>query len=142
MLGMATDVGAPDDQTETPSKRGPKSKRADNIALMAAQKAGATVRRHTLGFATLHDFLLNAEPDDQWLFACPDDGRPYDAIAAILAGPGDVRFEWLTLTDYLQRTATAAAQDRDARKAEELAALLDSGIPKGKSKKKSRSIDD
>lgn len=142
MLGMAADVGSPDDQAETLPKRGPKSKRADNIALMAAQKAGATVRRHTLGFATLHDFLLNAEPDDQWLFACPDAGRPYDAIAAILAGPGDVRFEWLSLTDYLQRTAIHAAQLREARKAREQADAIDVGIAKVKRSKKSRSIDD
>jgi hypothetical protein len=145
MLGMAADTGSVDEEpvaAEEPRERGRQTNRADNRTMIAAQKAGATVRRHTLGFATLHDFLLNAEPDDQWLFACPDDGRPYDAIAAILAGPGDVRFEWLSLTDYLQRTAIHAAQVRDARKAQELAGEMNTRIAKAKSSKKSRSIDD
>lgn len=146
--GLATVLGVATVTDEAPKKhvaaprRGPKSKKADNLAMLAAQKAGATVRRHTLGFATLHDFLTHAEPDDQWLFACPAEGRPYDAIAAILAGPGEVRFEWLSLTDYLQRIATAAALDRDARDANEQEALIALEATKAGSRKKRRSIDD
>lgn len=125
---------------EKPKRRGPKSKKADNIAMLAAQKAGLTVRRNVLGFASLHDFMLNAEPDDLWLFACPDDGRPYDAIAAILAGPGEVRFEWLTLTDYLHRVSDGAARDKETRASDEQSDQI-AAVTKAGKKAKPRSID-
>jgi len=142
VLGVRSVSMEAPDESAVARRRGPKSKKADNLAMLAAQKAGATVRRHTLGFATLHDFLSHAEPDDQWLFACPAEGRPYDAIAAILAGPGEVRFEWMSLTDYLHRIATAAALDRDTRNVNEQQALIISGLPKVSSRKKRRSIDE
>jgi hypothetical protein len=142
MLGVAP-IG---DEVAAQPKHDAKSKKAKNLAMQAALKAGATVQRNVLrGFASLHAFLMQAEPDDQWLFACPNNGRPYDAIAAIFAGPGDVRFEWLTLTDYLQRVSEAAIRDRNVRQDREATALgelIGTVTKPANAEKKARSIDD
>lgn len=124
VFGLAsTEVESVDDEAQL-IKPDPKSKKADNLRLMAMQKAGVTVRRNVCRFGSLHDFLAHAEPKDKWLFSCPANGRPYDAIAAIFAGPGDEPFEWLTLTEYFRRVGIHAKILQRTRETNDENALL------------------
>ena len=105
---------------QPPRQRGRKSSRADDARRDELESMGVNVTRHRLGaFATLNDFLMHAEPDDEWLFCCPPDRRPYDFIAAIIEGPTEALFVWMSLTEYLDALGKWSATDRDARKSRE-----------------------
>ena len=64
-------------------------------------------------FASLGDFMQNAFPDDEWLFAVPPKGmgRPYDFLESLLAGESDVPWKVMTYRDYLQAMLDASIDD-------------------------------
>lgn len=113
MLGMFG--GAP----RMPRKRGPKPMDAENARIKALEDMGATVRTNRCRFASLQDFLLNADPDEEWLFCRPASRRPYDFIQALLQGPTDDPFEWMSLSGYVESLARWSANEKGAREAAE-----------------------
>ena len=131
LFGLSSDDTALSDlsvQAEQPRKRGPKSKKADNEAKLALERAGATVRRHICRFASLFDFLAHADINEEWLFCCPPDRRPYDAIVAIVTGPTDYDFKWMSLETYLNETKEWALQEQRLREAGEEGEEISRGI--------------
>lgn len=113
MLGMLG--GAP----RMPRKRGPKPMDAENARIKALEDMGATVTTNRCRFASLQDFLLTADPDEEWLFCRPASRRPYDFIQALLCGPTDDPFEWMSLSGYLESLARWSANEKEAREAAE-----------------------
>lgn len=87
------------------------------------------VRTHLCRFGSLNDFLRNAEPDEEWLFACPPHERPFDFVDALLEG-SEAPFFWLSLTDYLVRLGEAAINDRANRLANEDRDFFESEVKK------------
>lgn len=110
-------------------KRGPKSSKPMYKKKRELEAAGMQVRTHLCRFGSFNDFLRNAEPDEEWLFACPPYERPVDFVDALLEG-SEAPFFWLSLSDYLERLRTAAINDRDKRLAEEERDLLSSELKK------------
>lgn len=102
-----------------PRKRGPKPMDAENARIKALEDMGATVRTNRCRFASLQDFLLNADPDEEWLFCRPASRRPYDFIQALLCGPTDDPFEWMSLSGYVESLARWSANEKGAREAAE-----------------------
>lgn len=102
-----------------PRKRGPKSMKAENARIKALEDMGATVWTERCRFASLQDFLLNADPDEEWLFCRPASRRPYDFIQALLCGPTDDPFEWMSLSGYVESLARWSANEKEAREAAE-----------------------
>jgi hypothetical protein len=102
-----------------PRKRGPKSMKAENARIKALTDMGVAVQTNRCLFASLQDFLLNADPDEEWLFCRPADRRPYDFIQALLCGPTDEPFEWMSLSGYLESLARWSANEKEAREAAE-----------------------
>lgn len=111
MLGRTSSVA--------PRKRGPKSMKAENARIKALQDMGVDVRTERCRFASLQDFLLNADPDEEWLFCRPASRRPYDFIQALLCGPTDDPFEWMSLSGYVESLARWSANEQGAREAAE-----------------------
>ncbi len=74
---------------------------------------GGRVIANIAKFASLGDFMQNAFPDDEWLFAVPPKGtgRPYDFLESLLAGESDVPWKVMTYRDYLQAMLDASIDD-------------------------------
>lgn len=108
-------------------KRGPKPSKAMHKKNRELELAGAQVRTHVCPFGSLNDFLRGAEPDEEWLFACTPDERPFDFMDALQEG-SEAPFIWLSLSDYLAQLSEAAINDRGRRLAEEERDLLLSDI--------------
>ena len=74
---------------------------------------GGRVIANIAKFASLGDFMQNALPDDEWLFAVPPKGtgRPYDFLESLLAGESDVPWKVMTYRDYLQAMLDASIDD-------------------------------
>ena len=123
LLGGVSDASSEEgNQSRSTGKRGPKPRKAEweRQELLKKSTGNAVEYRWNIcKFATLYDFLTHAEPDDEWLFCCPPDRRPYDFIAAIIEGPTEALFVWMSLTEYLNALGTWSATDRDARKSRE-----------------------
>lgn len=111
-LGVAPAAG-------TPRKRGPKPMGATKARTAELERLGARVRTNLCRFASLQDFLLNADPDEEWLFCRPASRRPYDFIQALLQGPTDDPFEWMSLSGYLESLARWSANEKGVREAAE-----------------------
>lgn len=119
LLGIGIAVAESD--AMAPRKRGPRSMKSDDAEVRRLERLGATVNRHRCEFVSLQDWLAGAEPDDAWLFVVPEAGRPIDFTTSVICGgPGDDPLAWLTLSDYLARTAQAAEEDRAKREQAEL----------------------
>lgn len=118
---------AGDNTNSEEKKRGPKSLKPMYKEKSELEAAGVHVQIHRCEFGSLNDFLRNAEPDEEWLFACPPYERPFDFVDALLEG-SEAPFFWLSLSDYLERLRTAAINDRDKRLAEEERDLLSSEL--------------
>jgi hypothetical protein len=123
LLGtMETGAGKP-----TANKRGPRSIKADQARARELQALGVDVRRNLCRFGSMEDFLRRAEPQEEWLFCCPPDARPFDFMDAVLEG-NPHPFEWLTLSDYQARLAAKAEKDRNRRLAAEEAVEIAAGL--------------
>lgn len=74
---------------------------------------GGRVIANIAKFASLGDFMQNAFPDDEWLFAVPPKGtgRPYDFLESLLAGESDVPWKVMTYRDYLHAMLDASIDD-------------------------------
>jgi hypothetical protein len=121
LLGIGIQVNG--DGAKEPRKRGPRSRKAEEAEARRLERLGATVHRHRCEFVSMQDWLAGAEPDDAWLFVVPEAGRPIDFTTSVInGGPGDDPLEWLTLSDYLDRIARAAEEDRAKRERAELEA--------------------
>jgi hypothetical protein len=108
-------------------KRGPKSRKDDLARARQLQALGVDVRRNLLRFGSMDDFLRRAEPQEEWLFCCPPDARPFDFMDAVLEG-NPHPFEWLTLSDYQAQLAAEAEKDRNRRLAAEEAGEIAAGL--------------
>jgi len=119
-----------EDQEESKPKRVRKAVKHEQAGLLELQRAGVRVITHHSKFASLHDFMMNAELDEEWLFCCPPDRRPYDAIVAIMSGPTHHDFKWLSLKQYLRQTGKMALEEQRIREALEERAAIDPGKKK------------
>lgn len=74
---------------------------------------GGRLIKNIAEFSSLGDFMLNAFPDDEWLFAVPNGGvgRPYDFLESLLAGETDVPWRVMTYRDYLAAMLEAASRE-------------------------------
>lgn len=114
--------------TGTPRKRGPKPMGATKARTAELERLGARVRTNLCRFASMQDFLLNAEPEEEWLFCVPPSGRPYDFMRAVFGEQTDAPFKWMSLAAYLAAVSERAVDDRDARIAEEERVVLENNL--------------
>lgn len=72
-------------------------------------------------FANMGDFLARAQPEDEWLFISPLEGRPMDLETALYLGCWEGRLELLSLDEYLSRLKQARDHEGALKVAESLA---------------------
>lgn len=107
----------------------PTRKRGGKVPLKAIQAildqlraldapARLSINGKLMTFANMGDFLARAQPNDEWLFITPSNGRPMDLESAFYLGCWEGKLELLTLDDYIERlkhglTHEAALKERE-----------------------------
>lgn len=87
--------------------------------------ARLSINGKLMTFANMGDFLARAQPEDEWLFISPLEGRPMDLETALYLGCWEGRLELLSLDEYLSRLDQA----RDHEGALKVAKALDEKTP-------------
>lgn len=114
-MGLATLLGL---KNSPPPAR----KRGGKVPLKAIQDildqlraldapARLSINGKLMTFANMGDFLARAQPDDEWLFITPSNGRPMDLESALYLGCWEGKLELLTLLDYISRLKDGLAHE-------------------------------
>lgn len=82
--------------------------------------ARLSINGKLMTFANMGDFLARAQPDDEWLFITPLEGRPMDIETALYLGCWEGHLELLSLEEYFSRLNRALAQEDTLRLAERM----------------------
>lgn len=121
----------------------PTRKRGGKVPLKAIQAildqlraldapARLSINGKLMTFANMGDFLARAQPNDEWLFITPSNGRPMDLESAFYLGCWEGRLELLTLDDYIARLKDGLAHEAALKERE----ILEGGVEPSKSLKK------
>lgn len=135
-IGLAMMLGLKNSAAQGRKKGGKPPLKAIQKILDQLRALGAPAKLSINGklmtFANMGDFLARAQPDDQWLFITPSNGRPMDLESALYLGCWEGKLELLTLQEYISRLKDGLAHEAALKERD----ILDKAIKKGKPKSK------
>jgi hypothetical protein len=137
-LGLAALLGLKNGPSPARKRGGKVPLKAIQAILDQLRALGAPARLSINGklmtFANMGDFLARAQPNDEWLFITPSNGRPMDLESALYLGCWEGKLELLTLDDYIARLKHGLAHEAALKERE----ILEGAVKQSKSTKKSK----
>lgn len=140
-LGLAALLGLKPPPSPTRKKGGKVPEKAIQAILDRLRALGAPARLSINGklmtFASMGDFLARAQPDDEWLFITPPNGRPMDLESALYLGCWEGTLELLTLSEFMARLSHGLAHEHALKERElmKVASETSKELKKGKPKR-------
>jgi hypothetical protein len=135
-MGLAALLGLKNGPSPTRKRGGKVPLKAIQAILDQLRALGAPARLSINGklmtFANMGDFLARAQPNDEWLFITPSNGRPMDLESAFYLGCWEGTLELLTLDDYIARLKHGLAHEAALNVRE----TLEGSVMRSKSTKK------